>query len=117
VHAEAHAAGEIKHGPIALVDPAMSVVVIAPLGRLHEKDLATIEEVKARDGTVLALISDGDEEIRAQSDAVFSLPRTSELLLSILAAMPLQLLAYHHAVLRGCDVDQPRNLAKSVTVE
>jgi glucosamine--fructose-6-phosphate aminotransferase (isomerizing) len=117
VHAEAHAAGEIKHGPIALVDPAMSVVVIAPLGRLHEKDLATIEEVKARDGTVLAFVSEGDEVIRTQADAAFSLPRTSELLLSILAAVPLQLLAYHHAVLRGCDVDQPRNLAKSVTVE
>jgi len=117
VHAEAHAAGEIKHGPIALVDPAMSVVVIAPLGRLHEKTLATIEEVKARDGTVLALASEGDEEIGKRADEVFSLPRTSELLLPILVAMPLQLLAYHLAVLRGCDVDQPRNLAKSVTVE
>ncbi|TLY42730.1 MAG: SIS domain-containing protein, partial [Nitrospirae bacterium] len=117
IHAEGYPAGEMKHGPIALVDRRMPVVVIAPQGHLYEKMVGNIEEVKARDGMVIALVSEGDEEIAAKADYVFDLPRVSELLLPILLALPLQLLAHHIAVFRNCDVDQPRNLAKSVTVE
>jgi glucosamine--fructose-6-phosphate aminotransferase (isomerizing) len=117
IHAEGYAAGEMKHGPIALVDDRMPVVVLAPAGRLRDKTLANVEEVKARDGIVIALASEGDTEVAAKADRVIYLPRTSELLLPVLFALPLQLLAYHIAVLRHCDVDQPRNLAKSVTVE
>jgi len=117
IHAEGYPAGEMKHGPIALIDRTVPVVAIAPLGRLYEKTLSNVEEVKARDGRVIAIASDDDREIAGKADHVFRLPRTSELLLPILTALPLQLLAYHAAVLRGCDVDQPRNLAKSVTVE
>ncbi|HSB60173.1 MAG TPA: glutamine--fructose-6-phosphate transaminase (isomerizing) [Vicinamibacteria bacterium] len=117
IHAEGYPAGEMKHGPIALVDRAMPAVVIAPRGRLYEKTLSNIEEIRARDGRVIALVSEDDREVADKADRVFRLPRTSELLLPILSAVPLQLLAYHAAVLRGCDVDQPRNLAKSVTVE
>jgi glucosamine--fructose-6-phosphate aminotransferase (isomerizing) len=117
IHAEGYPAGEMKHGPIALIDGRMPVVVIAPQGYLYEKMVGNIEEVKARNGMVIALVSEGDEEIAAKADHVFDLPRISELLLPILLALPLQLLAHHIAVLRNCDVDQPRNLAKSVTVE
>jgi glucosamine--fructose-6-phosphate aminotransferase (isomerizing) len=117
IHAEGYAAGEMKHGPIALVDTQMPVVVVAPKDRLHQKTLANIEEIKARDGKVVALASEGDAEIAQKSDHVLYLPRTSELLSPVLFVLPLQLLAYHVAVLRKCDVDQPRNLAKSVTVE
>jgi glucosamine--fructose-6-phosphate aminotransferase (isomerizing) len=117
IHAEGYPAGEMKHGPIALIDRTVPVVAIAPLGRLYEKTLSNVEEVKARDGRVIAIASEDDREIAGKADHVFRLPRTSELLLPILTALPLQLLAYHAAVLRGCDVDQPRNLAKSVTVE
>jgi glucosamine--fructose-6-phosphate aminotransferase (isomerizing) len=117
IHAEGYPAGEMKHGPIALVDETMPVVAIAPRGRLYEKVLGTIEEIKARNGIVIALASDGDEEIGSRVDHVLSVPTASELLLPLLLAIPLQLLAYHIAVLRGGDVDQPRNLAKSVTVE
>jgi glucosamine--fructose-6-phosphate aminotransferase (isomerizing) len=117
IHAEGYPAGEMKHGPIALIDRHMPVVIIAPLDRLYSKIIATIEEVKARDGIVIALASEGDTSITSKVDHVFYLPNTSELLISILAAIPLQLLAYHIAVQRGCDVDKPRNLAKSVTVD
>ncbi len=117
IHAEGYPAGEMKHGPIALIDRTVPVVAIAPQGRLYEKTLSNVEEVKARDGRVIAIASEDDREIAGKADHVFRLPRTSELLLPILTALPLQLLAYHAAVLRGCDVDQPRNLAKSVTVE
>jgi glucosamine--fructose-6-phosphate aminotransferase (isomerizing) len=117
IHAEGYPAGEMKHGPIALIDRAVPVVAIAPQGRLYEKTLSNVEEVKARDGRVIVLASEDDLEIAGKADHVFRLPRTSELLLPILTAVPLQLLAYYTAVLRGCDVDQPRNLAKSVTVE
>lgn len=116
-HAEGYPAGEMKHGPIALVDPTLPVVVLAPRGRLYEKVLGNIEEVKARNGRVVAVASDGDDEIATRADHVLYVPQTSELLTPILCVIPLQLLAYHIAVLRGCDVDQPRNLAKSVTVE
>ena len=117
VHAEGYPAGEMKHGPIALVDPKLPVVVLAPRGRLYEKVIANIEEVKARNGLVVAVASDGDDEIATRADHVLYVPHASELLTPILCAVPLQLLAYHIAVLRDCDVDQPRNLAKSVTVE
>jgi glucosamine--fructose-6-phosphate aminotransferase (isomerizing) len=117
VHAEGYAAGEMKHGPIALVDAAMPVVVLAPGGPLHEKTLGNIEEVKAREGVVIAVVCEDDADTMARADHVIRLPRTSELLQPILVALPLQLLAYHAGVLRHCDVDQPRNLAKSVTVE
>jgi len=116
-HAEGYPAGEMKHGPIALVDPELPVVVLAPRGRLYEKVLGNIEEVKARNGLVVALASDGDDDITTRADHVLYVPPTSELLTPILWSIPLQLLAYHIAVLRDCDVDQPRNLAKSVTVE
>src|SRR5690606_37748794 len=117
IHAEGYPAGELKHGPIALIDRDMPIVAIAPLGRLYGKVLAAIEEVKAREGVVIALASEGDQEIASRVDHVLRLPTCPEFLLPLLAALPLQLLAYHIAVQRGCDVDKPRNLAKSVTVE
>ena len=116
-HAEGYPAGEMKHGPIALVDPKLPVVVLVPRDRLYEKVLGNLEEVKARNGLVVALASDGDDDITTRADHVLYVPPTSELLTPIVWSIPLQLLAYHIAVLRDCDVDQPRNLAKSVTVE
>ena len=117
IHAEGYPAGEMKHGPIALIDRAMPVVVLASLGRTYEKVLSNIEEVKARQGTVIAMASDGDRELDGKADHILHLPYLSEYVAPILETIPLQLLAYHIAVRRGCDVDQPRNLAKSVTVE
>jgi len=124
IHAEGYPAGEMKHGPNALIDPNLPVVVLATRDpndhesvTRYEKTVSNIREVKARDGVVIALVTEGDTEARAAADHVFELPPTSELLAPLLEAVPLQLLAYHIAVRRGCDVDQPRNLAKSVTVE
>ena len=117
IHAEGYPAAEMKHGAIALIDHRTPTVVIAPQDALYEKNLGTIEEIKARNGAVIALASEGDEEIATKADEVFHLPKTSELALPILLALPLQLLAHHVAVFRNCNVDQPRNLAKSVTVE
>jgi glucosamine--fructose-6-phosphate aminotransferase (isomerizing) len=117
IHAEGYPAAEMKHGPIALIDKNMPVVFIAPRDRAYEKVLGNIEEVRARSGQVIAIATEGDEEIREKVDHVFHIPKTLPSLLPILSVVPLQLLAYHIAVLRGCDVDQPRNLAKSVTVE
>jgi glucosamine--fructose-6-phosphate aminotransferase (isomerizing) len=117
IHAEGYPAGEMKHGPIALVDNAMPVVVLAPLGRTYEKVVSNIEEVKARQGIVIAVASDGDRELDGKANHILHLPYLSEYVAPILETIPLQLLAYHVAVRRGCDVDQPRNLAKSVTVE
>ena len=117
VHAEGYPAGEMKHGPIALIDPRMATLAIAPRNRLYDKMLNNIQEVKARDGIVLALATEGDQEILSQVDEALFIPQCGETLEPILATIPLQLLAYHIALLRGCDVDQPRNLAKSVTVE
>ncbi len=117
IHAEGYPAGEMKHGPIALVDSRMPVVAIAPRGSTYEKITSNLEEVKARDGIVIAVATEGDEEIAATADLVIPIPPSLEWLQPLLVAVPLQLLAYHVAVLRGCDVDQPRNLAKSVTVE
>ena len=124
IHAEGYPAGEMKHGPIALIDEEMPVVVIATrehgneaseLG--YEKVLSNIQEVKARSGIVIGIVSEGDNDVRDSADHVIEVPAAPELLLPILEVIPLQLLAYHIAVRRGCDVDQPRNLAKSVTVE
>jgi glutamine---fructose-6-phosphate transaminase (isomerizing) len=117
IHAEGYPAAEMKHGPIALIDENMPVVVIAPKDGVYEKVRSNIEEVKARGGRVIAVITEGDTELVGFADHVIHIPRTHDSLTPILATVPLQLLAYHIAVLRGCDVDQPRNLAKSVTVE
>lgn len=117
IHAEGYPAGEMKHGPIALIDREIPVVAIAPRDRVYAKMLGNIEEVKARDGVVIALVEDGDEDIASKADHVLYLPPSPPLLTPILAVVPLQLLAYYVAVWRGCDIDQPRNLAKSVTVE
>lgn len=117
VHAEGCPAGEMKHGPIALVDETMPIVAIAPDDGLRDKMLNSIFEVKARGGTVIAVATEGDEEMADVADHVLYIPQLSPLLTCILASVPLQLLAYHIAVKRGCDVDQPRNLAKTVTVE
>jgi glucosamine--fructose-6-phosphate aminotransferase (isomerizing) len=117
IHAEGYPAAEMKHGPIALIDQNMPVVVLALAGRRYDKILGNIEEVKARGGIVIAVASEGDELIIEKSDEAIYIPKTSEALSPILAVVPLQLLAYYIAVKRGCHVDQPRNLAKSVTVE
>jgi glutamine---fructose-6-phosphate transaminase (isomerizing) len=117
IHAEGYPAGEMKHGPIALIDRDMPVVVMMPKDRVYEKMLSNMMEVKARDGIVIALVTEGDAAVASHVDDVVALPEVHPLLLPIPYVVPLQLLAYHIAVLRGCDVDQPRNLAKSVTVE
>jgi glucosamine--fructose-6-phosphate aminotransferase (isomerizing) len=117
IHAEGYPAAEMKHGPIALIDENMPVVVIAPRDAVYEKIKSNVEEVKARGGCVIGVVSDGDSELDRHLDHTIRIPRTHDALTPILASVPLQLLAYHIAVLRGCNVDQPRNLAKSVTVE
>ncbi len=117
IHAEGYPAGEMKHGPIALIDEKMPVVAIAVRDHVYDKMLSQIEQVKARGGTVIALATEGDEGIWRKADYVLSVPETPPLLSPVVNVIPLQLLAYHLAVRRGCDVDQPRNLAKSVTVE
>jgi glutamine---fructose-6-phosphate transaminase (isomerizing) len=117
IHAEGYPAAEMKHGPIALIDEDMPVVVIAPRDGVYEKIKSNIEEVKARGGCVIGVITEGDAELLEYLDHVITIPRTHDALTPILASVPLQLLAYYIAVLRGCNVDQPRNLAKSVTVE
>jgi glucosamine--fructose-6-phosphate aminotransferase (isomerizing) len=117
VHAEGCPAGEMKHGPIALIAPDAPTIALAPMGITHDKMLSNMHEIRARKGPVLAIATAGDEAVWSAADAVIYIPACDELLSPILAAAPLQLLAYHVAVARGCDVDQPRNLAKSVTVE
>jgi glucosamine--fructose-6-phosphate aminotransferase (isomerizing) len=124
IHAEGYPAGEMKHGPNALIDEKLPVVVLATRDAasqesqvLYEKTASNIQEVKAREGVVLAVVTEGDREIPKIADHVIEIPAASDLLAPILEIVPLQLLAYHVAVRRGCDVDQPRNLAKSVTVE
>ncbi|MBI5554387.1 MAG: glutamine--fructose-6-phosphate transaminase (isomerizing) [Elusimicrobia bacterium] len=117
IHAEGYPAGEMKHGPIALIDENMPVLAIATKCKTYEKILSNIEEVKARAGIVIILATEGDESIKKKADYVFFVPETLEILSPLLNVIPLQLLAYHIAERRGCDVDQPRNLAKSVTVE
>lgn len=117
IHASGYAGGEFKHGPIALVSEQVPVIVIVPQGAIHQKMLSNLEEVKARKGKIISVITEGDEEIKALSDFSLEIPPVIEPLSPILTALPLQLLAYYTALYRGCDVDQPRNLAKSVTVE
>jgi glucosamine--fructose-6-phosphate aminotransferase (isomerizing) len=117
IHAEGYPAAEMKHGPIALIDENMPVVFIAPQDAVHSKIVSNIEEVKARGGKVIALVNAGDAEIERLADATFVIPETLDVLTPILTSIPLQLLSYYVAVRRGCNVDQPRNLAKSVTVE
>jgi glucosamine--fructose-6-phosphate aminotransferase (isomerizing) len=117
IHAEGYPAGEMKHGPIALIDEGMPVVALTPRDGTYDRMLGNVEEVRARDGKVIAVAHAGDREIGAKADHVIAVPSTVDLLSPILMVIPLQLLAYHVAVRRGCDVDQPRNLAKSVTVE
>lgn len=117
IHAEGYPAGEMKHGPIALIDEHLPVVVVAPQDRVYEKMISQVEQVRARGGIVIAVASEGDTFIAGKAQHVITVPRTSEMLTPVLAVIPLQLLAYYVAVRRGADVDQPRNLAKSVTVE
>jgi glucosamine--fructose-6-phosphate aminotransferase (isomerizing) len=117
IHAEGYPAAEMKHGPIALIDENMPVVFIAPKDAVHSKIVSNIEEVKARGGKVIALVNPGDAEIERLADATFTIPETLDLLTPMLTSLPLQLLSYYVAVSRNCNVDQPRNLAKSVTVE
>ena len=117
IHAEGYPAAEMKHGPIALIDAEMPVFVIATKNALYEKLISNIQEVKARHGRVIALVTKGDTKIRELADDVIELPETMECFEPLVASVPLQLLAYHIAVCKGKDVDQPRNLAKSVTVE
>jgi glutamine---fructose-6-phosphate transaminase (isomerizing) len=117
IHAEGYPAAEMKHGPIALIDENMPVVFIAPSDGTYEKILSTVQEVKARRGKVIAIVNEPEEQIRALADHLIVVPRTMDLLTPILTIIPLQLLSYYFAILRGCNVDQPRNLAKSVTVE
>jgi glucosamine--fructose-6-phosphate aminotransferase (isomerizing) len=124
IHAEGYPAGEMKHGPNALIDQNLPVVVIATRDESdpasmtrYEKSVSNIKEVKARDGIVISVVTEGDQQAREASDHVLEIPAAPEIMAPILEIIPLQLLAYHIAVRRGCDVDQPRNLAKSVTVE
>jgi len=117
IHAEGYPAAEMKHGPIALIDEDMPVVVIATNKGTYEKVISNIQEVKARKGIIIAIVTEGDTAVKDLADYVIEIPETEEMMVPLLATIPLQLLAYHIAVLRGCNVDQPRNLAKSVTVE
>ena len=117
IHAEGYPAAEMKHGPIALIDENMPVVVIATKGNIYEKVISNIQEVKARKGKIIAIVTEGDTKVRAMADYTIEIPETSEFLEPLVSTIPLQLLSYHVAVNRGCNVDQPRNLAKSVTVE
>jgi glucosamine--fructose-6-phosphate aminotransferase (isomerizing) len=117
IHAEGYPAAEIKHGPIALIDEDMPVVFLAPKDSVYTKVLSNMHEVKARGGRILAITSEGNGELAGLADHVLRVPESAPLVSPVLTVIPLQLLAYHIAVLRGCDVDRPRNLAKSVTVE
>ena len=117
IHAEGYPAAEMKHGPIALIDEEMPVFVIATKDSSYEKIVSNIQEVKARKGKIIAIVSEGDTEVKKIADHYIEIPKCDELLVPLLATVPLQLLSYHIAVMRGCNVDQPRNLAKSVTVE
>jgi glucosamine--fructose-6-phosphate aminotransferase (isomerizing) len=117
IHAEGYPAGEMKHGPIALIDEEMPVVMLVPRNSAFEKTLSNMEEVIARSGRVIAFCTEGDEEVKGRAEDIIEIPNLDEDLDPLLLSVPLQLLSYHVAVLKGTDVDQPRNLAKSVTVE
>ncbi len=117
IHAEGYPAAEMKHGPIALIDENMPVVVIATNKGHYEKIVSNVQEIKSRNAKIISIVTKGDESVKLLSDHVIEIPEVTEALVPILASVPLQLLSYHIAVMRGCNVDQPRNLAKSVTVE
>jgi glucosamine--fructose-6-phosphate aminotransferase (isomerizing) len=117
IHAEGYPAAEMKHGPIALIDEEMPVFVIATKGASYEKVVSNIQEVKARKGKIIAIVTEGDTVVKGLADHVIEIPETPDPLVPLLSVVPLQLISYHIAVMRGCNVDQPRNLAKSVTVE
>ena len=117
IHAEGYPAGEMKHGPIALIDEELPVVALAPRDALYDKVASNLREVKAREGKLVALVSPGDDDVATFADELLEVPLVHPALQPIVNVVPLQLLAYHVARRRGCDVDQPRNLAKSVTVE
>ena len=117
IHAEGYPAAEMKHGPIALIDENMPVVFIATRDEVYQKVVSNMQEVKARNGKIIAIATEGDQEIENYADHVIYIPVVRKIVSPLLTVIPLQLLAYHIAVLRGCHVDQPRNLAKSVTVE
>jgi glucosamine--fructose-6-phosphate aminotransferase (isomerizing) len=117
IHAEGYPAAEMKHGPIALIDEEMPVVFIATKGASYEKVVSNIQEVKARKGKIIAIVTEGDSIVKNMADHIIEIPETDDILVPLISVVPLQLLSYHIAVLRGCNVDQPRNLAKSVTVE
>jgi glucosamine--fructose-6-phosphate aminotransferase (isomerizing) len=117
IHAEGYPAAEMKHGPIALIDDDMPVVFIAMKDSVYEKVLSNIQEVRARKGRIIAIVNEEDDHLEKVVDSVIRVPKTIEMLQPILSVIPLQLLAYHIAVIKGLNVDQPRNLAKSVTVE
>ncbi|MCC7501562.1 MAG: isomerizing glutamine--fructose-6-phosphate transaminase, partial [Flavobacteriales bacterium] len=117
IHAEGYPAAEMKHGPIALIDQEMPVFVIATKGASYEKVVSNIQEVKARKGKIIAIVTEGDTVVKGLADHVIEIPETEDPLVPLLSVVPLQLISYHIAVMRGCNVDQPRNLAKSVTVE
>ena len=117
IHAEGYPAAEMKHGPIAMIDEKTPTVILLPSDGLYEKTFSNLQEIKARKGPIIAIASEGNTEIAKHVDEVIFVPATIEPIFPTLGAIPLQLLAYHIAVARGCDVDKPRNLAKSVTVE
>ena len=117
VHAEGYPTGEMKHGPIALIDENFPSIFIAPKDSVYEKTISGMQEIKARGGKIIAIATEGDKEIKKVADDVIYIPKTLEMLTPLLAVVPLQLFAYHVGVAKGLDVDKPRNLAKSVTVE
>ena len=117
IHAEGYPAAEIKHGPIALVDTTMPVIVIATEQETYDKVVSNVQEIIARKGTIISVVTEGDTDVKKMSKFCIEIPKTEELLTPLVASVPLQLLAYHVAVIRDCDVDKPRNLAKSVSVE
>lgn len=117
IHAEGYPAAEMKHGPIALVDQDMPIVFIATHHKLYEKIISNMQEVKSRNGRILAVVTEGDKQVKALADNIIEVPATSNALVALLTVVPLQLLAYYVAVDKGLNVDMPRNLAKSVTVE
>ena len=117
IHAEGYPAAEMKHGPNALISPVMPVIVIATHSSTYDKVISNIQEIKARKGRIISIVTEGDINVKKLSNNVIEIPETEECLAPLLSVIPLQLLAYHIAVEKGCDIDQPRNLAKSVTVE
>ena len=117
IHAEAYAAGELKHGTLALITAETPVIALAVQGKTYDKTLSNIKEIKARDARVLALVKEGDTQMQKVADKVLYLPALDDVVMPILTVIPLQLIAYYTAKIRGCSIDQPRNLAKSVTVE